>query len=233
MILSGGPNSVYDDDVPGVDAGLLTSGIPLLGICYGMQLIAQMEGAPVLHGHREYGRAELTVTSGEGLFAGFECGSTTTVWCSHGDHVDDPPAGVRAVRLHGDASDGRVPGRRNERSTECSSTRRWRTPTSGGRDPVELPFRHCGLPSDMDSGGVRRRHRPEDQGADRGRETAICGLSGGVDSSVAALLVHRAIGDRLTCIFVDHGSAPEGRARSGREHVSFALRHEARGRGRV
>ena len=72
IILSGGPNSVYDDDVPTTDAALLEEGLPLLGICYGMQLIAQFEGAKVQHGHREYGRAELTVEAGDGLFAGFE-----------------------------------------------------------------------------------------------------------------------------------------------------------------
>jgi len=74
VILSGGPNSVYDEDVPKTDPALLESGFPIFGICYGMQLIAQIEGADVKHGHREYGRAELTVEAGGGLFAGFDAG---------------------------------------------------------------------------------------------------------------------------------------------------------------
>ena len=83
VILSGGPNSVYDDDVPRTDPALLGEGIPILGICYGMQLIAQIEGGNVEHGHREYGRAELTVDTSEGLFAGFECDGDVELTPAH------------------------------------------------------------------------------------------------------------------------------------------------------
>jgi GMP synthase (glutamine-hydrolysing) len=203
VILSGGPSSVYDDDVPGTHPELLESGIPLLGICYGMQLIADMAGAKVQHGHREYGRAELTVDVDDGLFAGFEAGSGTTVWCSHGDHVDVPPEGYEAIG-----------------STESLPTAAFRAtdrPIYGVQFHPEVAHTERGdeILSNFlfEVAGCRPTWTAgafvEDT-VERIREqigdgTAICGLSGGVDSSVAALLVHRAIGDRLTCIFVDHG----------------------------
>ncbi|MDX1647787.1 MAG: glutamine-hydrolyzing GMP synthase [Longimicrobiales bacterium] len=203
IILSGGPASVYDDDVPGADPELLTSGIPILGICYGMQLIADLEGATVKHGHREYGRAELTVGAGEGLFAGFEAGSGTTVWCSHGDHVDVPPEGYEAIG-----------------STESLPTAAFRAvdrPIYGVQFHPEVAhtqrgdeilsnflFEVAGCRPTWTAGAFVE-DTVEKIREQIGDGTAICGLSGGVDSSVAALLVHRAIGDRLTCIFVDHG----------------------------
>ena len=203
VILSGGPNSVYDEDVPKTDPGLLTSGIPVLGICYGMQLIAQMEGAQVLHGHREYGRAELTIGEARGLFDGFEYGAHTTVWCSHGDHVDDPPEGYERL-----ASTETLPTaafRAKDRKIygvqfhpEVAHTHR------GDEILSNFLFEVAGCRPTWTSGAFVEDTiaKITEQIGDR---TAICGLSGGVDSSVAALLVHRAIGDRLTCIFVDHG----------------------------
>lgn len=93
IILSGGPNSVYDDGAPGLEAGVLDVA-PVLAICYGMQLVAQSAGAEVKGaGRREYGRAELEVEEADGLFAGFAPHEQTTVWMSHGDHVDSPPPG--------------------------------------------------------------------------------------------------------------------------------------------
>jgi GMP synthase (glutamine-hydrolysing) len=203
IILSGGPSSVYDDDVPRTDPALLETGIPILGICYGMQLIAHMEGAHVKHGHREYGRAELTVDEASGLFAGFDEGARTTVWCSHGDHVDDPPPGYERI-----ASTGTLP---------TAAFRATDRPIWGVQFHPEVA--HTTRGDDIISNflfevaGCRPTWTPgafvEDTVAkirdQIGDATAICGLSGGVDSSVAALLVHRAIGDRLTCIFVDHG----------------------------
>lgn len=204
VILSGGPSSVYDEDVPGTDPALLQAGIPILGICYGMQLIAHLEGGAVQQGHREYGRAELTVSTSEGLFAGFEAGSDSTVWCSHGDHVDDPPKGYERVA-----------------STATLPTAAFRS--IDGRSIWGVQFHpevaHTARGDEIISNFLFEvaECRPTwtpgafvDEMVERIREqigdaTAICGLSGGVDSSVAALLVHRAIGDRLTCIFVDHG----------------------------
>jgi GMP synthase (glutamine-hydrolysing) len=203
VILSGGPNSVYDEGVPTMDPALLTSGLPVLGICYGMQLIAQMEGANVLHGRREYGRAELTVGVGGGLFAGFDPGSRTTVWCSHGDHIDDAPEGYKGlastetlpIAAFG-ATDRKIYG--VQFHPEVAHTQR------GDEILSNFLFEVSECRPTWTSGAFVEDTiaKIREQIGDR---SAICGLSGGVDSSVAALLVHRAIGDRLTCIFVDHG----------------------------
>jgi len=203
VILSGGPNSVFDEDVPKVDPELLEMGVPILGICYGMQLIAQIEGANVIHGHREYGRAELTIERGEGLFAGFENGSTSTVWCSHGDHVDDPPEGY--VRIASTETLPTAGFRATDRKIWGVQFHPEVAHTTRGDDIISNFL--------FDVAGCRPTWTPgafvedtiEKIREQIGDATAICGLSGGVDSSVAALLVHRAIGDRLTCIFVDHG----------------------------
>jgi len=203
VILSGGPSSVYDEGVPTADREMLRSGIPVLGICYGMQLIAHLEGGKVHHGRREYGRAELAVARAEGLFSGFRQGESTTVWCSHGDHVDEPPAGYEGI-----ASTASLPVAAFRSTShpvwgvqfhpEVAHTNR------GDEILSNFLFEVCRCSPTWTAGAfiedtvARIRARV-------GEGTAICGLSGGVDSSVAAVLVHRAIGDRLTCIFVDHG----------------------------
>lgn len=203
VILSGGPSSVYDEGVPTVDRDLLRSGIPVLGICYGMQLIAHLEGGKVHQGKREYGRAELAVEKADGLFSGFRSGEGTTVWCSHGDHVDEPPAGYE--RIASTASLPMAAFRSTDHPVwgvqfhpEVAHT------TRGDEILSNFLFEVCGCSPTWTAGAfiedtvARIREQV-------GSGTAICGLSGGVDSSVAAVLVHRAIGDRLTCIFVDHG----------------------------
>ncbi len=203
IVLSGGPSSVYDDDVPTTDPELLTAGFPILGICYGMQLIAHLEGASVEHGRREYGRAELEVERAEGLFAGFHEAETTQVWCSHGDHVDEPPRGYERI-----ASTASLP---------CAAFRAEDRPIYAVQFHPEVAHTHRGDEILSNFLFEVAHCRPTwtagafiEDTVTRIRElvgegTAICGLSGGVDSSVAAVLVHRAIGDRLTCIFVDHG----------------------------
>ncbi len=202
IILSGGPASVYDDDVPSAPEGLLDLGVPVLGICYGMQLIAQIEGGTVVPGRREYGRALLEVDNPGKLLVGLE-EEPTQVWCSHGDHVDEPPAGYRTL-----ASTGALPVAAFEEPErgiygvqfhpEVAHT------TRGDEILSNFLFGVCGCSPSWTAGAFIEdsvaRIREE-----IGEGTAICGLSGGVDSSVAAVLVHRAIGDRLTCIFVDHG----------------------------
>jgi GMP synthase (glutamine-hydrolysing) len=204
IILSGGPASVYDADVPTAEPGLLTMGIPILGICYGMQLMAHLEGAPVIHGKREYGRAELTVKDPGALFDGFEKAERTQVWCSHGDHVDAPPRGYEVI-----ASTDTLPvaafadAKRKlygvQFHPEVAHTVR------GDEVISNFLFGVCGCEPTWTAGtfiddtvaAVRK------QVGEQGR--VICGLSGGVDSAVAAALVHRAVGDRLTCVFVDNG----------------------------
>jgi GMP synthase (glutamine-hydrolysing) len=203
IILSGGPSSVYDEGVPTVDRELLNADVPVLGICYGMQLIALLEGAKVEHGHREYGRAELDVLAGENLFTGFEPGESTTVWCSHGDHVLEAPPGYMPlastktlpVAAFADP-ERRIYG--VQFHPEVAHTHR------GDEILSNFLFEVAGCRPTWTAGAFIEDtiERIREQIGDR---RAICGLSGGVDSSVAAVLVHRAIGDRLTCIFVDHG----------------------------
>ena len=204
IILSGGPNSVYDDEAPTAPNGLLDLGVPVLGLCYGMQLMTQLAGGKVVAaGRREYGRAQLTVHGGR-LFSGFSPGETTPVWMSHGDHVANVPPGYR---LTASSENSPVAGIEHERlplmavqfHPEVAHTAR------GGEVINAFLFDVCGCAPDWTSAQfiesevakVRQRVGPTAR--------VICGLSGGVDSSVAAALVHRAVGDRLTCIFVDHG----------------------------
>jgi GMP synthase (glutamine-hydrolysing) len=195
---------VYDEGAPLAEAGLLELGVPVLGLCYGMQVLAQLAGGRVVGAsRREYGRAQVTVLGGR-LFRGFDPGEEMTVWMSHGDHVAEPPAGFL---LTGSSPNSPVAAMEHE-------TRPWfavqfhpevaHTPR-GGEVIANFVFDVCGCTPDWTAG-----HFIESETA-RIREQVgptarvICGLSGGVDSSVAAALVHRAVGDRLTCIFVDHG----------------------------
>ncbi len=226
IVLSGGPSSVYDDDVPELDPGLLTLGVPVLGICYGMQLIAQHEGGRVVHGKREYGRASLRVTDpGNDLFHGFDPAADITVWCSHGDHVDEPPPGFVTVAATGDLPVAAFRARTRplygvQFHPEVAHTPR-------GQEIVDnFLFRICGCTPDWTAGAFVAESVERIRQA-VGGDQVICGLSGGVDSSVAAALVHRAIGDQLTCIFVDTGmmrmKEREGVERTFREHMGIRL----------
>jgi GMP synthase (glutamine-hydrolysing) len=208
IILSGGPASVYGEQVPTADPALFDLGVPILGICYGMQLIAHLAGGKVVPAtRREYGRAAIAVKGDAGggrLFQGFTPGEETPVWMSHGDHVDTPPPGFRVT-----ASSPNSPVAAFEHQSrplygvqfhpEVAHTPR------GDEIIQNFVFAICNCRPDWTAG-----HFIEEEVA-RVRELvgptarAICGLSGGVDSAVAAVLVHRAIKERLTCIFVDHG----------------------------
>jgi GMP synthase (glutamine-hydrolysing) len=202
IILSGGPNSVTDTDAPTVPRELLDAG-PILGVCYGMQLIAHLEGGAVVRtGRREYGRAEVQVDEASGLFDGFDKGERTTVWMSHADHVEEVPAGYVATAHSGDV----VAGFRHEtRPIHAIQFHSEVAHTVRGAEIIEnFLFNVCHCKPDWTSGHFI------DMEVERiralvGDKQVICGLSGGVDSSVAAALVHKAIGDQLTCIFVDTG----------------------------
>jgi GMP synthase (glutamine-hydrolysing) len=204
IILSGGPNSVYDENVPTADPSLLATHIPILGLCYGMQLLAHLSGGKVVRANRrEYGRAELRVQGGR-LFQGFGTGEETPVWMSHGDHVDVAPPGycITASSINSPVAafeHVEEPLFGVQFHPEVAHTPR------GGEILNTFLFDICGCTPDWTPGHfiemeVERINRLVGQS-----ERVICGLSGGVDSSVAAVLVHRAVGDRLTCIFVDHG----------------------------
>jgi GMP synthase (glutamine-hydrolysing) len=204
IILSGGPNSVYDENVPTADAALLETGLPILGLCYGMQLLAHLSGGKVIRANRrEYGRADVKVRGGR-LFQGFGSGEETPVWMSHGDHVDTPPPGY-CVTASSDNSPvaafehGELPLFGVQFHPEVAHTPR------GGEMLNTFLFDICGCTPDWTPGHFIEMEIERIRKLVKDRERVICGLSGGVDSSVAAVLVHRAIGDRLTCIFVDHG----------------------------
>ena len=218
IILSGGPASVYDEGVPTMEAELLHLGVPILGICYGMQIIAKLEGGEVAVGRREYGRAELTVIESGDLFHGFLPEEPTQVWCSHADHVDQPPEGYRAL-----ASTETLPVaafRHSERPIFGVQFHPEVAHTPRGEEIISnFLFRICGCRPTWTAGAFVQES-VEKIRTTMGDGTAICGLSGGVDSSVAAALVHRAIGDRLTCIFVDNGLL----RKHEREHVEGTFR---------
>jgi GMP synthase (glutamine-hydrolysing) len=204
IILSGGPRSVYEDDAPQLDTKIADLGIPILGVCYGMYLTAVTAGGRVEPaGQREYGRAEITIENPDTLFAGFDPGERTQVWMSHGDRVTDLPESA----VHLASTDNAplaafaVPERKLygvQFHPEVHHTPR------GGEILANFVFDVCGCTPDWTAGHFIAEHIELVKERVGGRR-AICGLSGGVDSAVAAVLVHRAIGDRLTCIFVDHG----------------------------
>jgi GMP synthase (glutamine-hydrolysing) len=228
IVLSGGPSSVYGEQVPTAKAELLHMGIPVFGVCYGMQLITFLEGGRVERGKREYGRAEITVREPEGIFAGFTAGETTQVWMSHGDHVVEPPPGYRAL-----ASTPGLPWaafRAADRPVYGVQFHPEVAHTPRGEQIISnFVFDVCGCEATWTAGSFidaeieRIRERVGDA-------QVVCGLSGGVDSSVAAALVHRAIADQLTCIFVDTGLLREGEReaveRTFRRHMGIRLEVE-------
>lgn len=217
VVLSGGPNSVYDQDVPLPDPAIFDLGVPIIGICYGMQAIAHLLGGKVVPGHyREYGRAELRVDTQNALFDGFTKGEAITVWASHGDHVAEPPAGFQTA-----ASTETIPVAAiwsEERRIYGVQFHPEVAHTPRGAELISnFVFGICGCEPSWTAGSFIE-DSIERIRSQVGNEHVICGLSGGVDSSVAAALVHRAIGDQLTCIFVDHGLLREGE-RTGVEHT--------------
>jgi len=206
LVLSGGPSSVYDADAPKCDPKILTMGLPVLGICYGMQWITYVLGGNVEKAERrEYGSAQLTIQSGkEGseclLFSGAP--ASLRVWNSHGDHVGTLPAGFRTVGRTENAIAAIEDPTRKIYAVEFHPEVRH---TQQGTEILRnFLFRVCGAEQKW-SGAAFIEEVTQNIRARIGHSRAICALSGGVDSTVAAVLVHRAIGDRLTNIFVNTG----------------------------
>jgi GMP synthase (glutamine-hydrolysing) len=203
IILSGGPNSVTDEGAPTFDRGILDVA-PVLGVCYGLQWITHVEGGTVVAGGgREYGRAEITVEEPSGMFAGFDRGERTTVWMSHGDHVETPPPGY--VRTAGSAGDVVAGFRHATKPVHAIQFHAEVAHTVRGAEIIaNFLFGVCKAEPDWTPGSFIEQEIAKIRALVGGKKV-ICGLSGGVDSSVAAALVHRAIGDQLTCVFVDTG----------------------------
>lgn len=225
FILSGGPNSVYDQDAPTLPAYLLESGLPILGICYGMQLLTHQLGGQVAGSQkREYGAAQLSLLEPNNpLFASLSIAEEgLSVWMSHGDKVNRLPKGFRSLAQSDNAAYA---------AATDSSGRYYLvqfhpevTHTPQGGQILNNFVRHvCGCAGSwtptnfIEESTVQLRHQI-------GTGKVVLGLSGGVDSAVAAALIHRAVGDQLTCIFVDHGLLRQGEA----EQVIATFQREQR-----
>lgn len=230
FILSGGPSSVYDDNAPLCDPAILHSGLPVLGICYGMQLLAHQLGGHVApaSGRREYGPATIEVlteakqdTQSYRIFEGIKASPAQTDplsqtdelstlrlpgWMSHGDSVDELPAGFRVLAR---TESNPVAAIANPEGLIGLQFHPEVTHTPQGIDILSNFLSICNCQASWTAGKVIEE-TIEQIRARVGKERVICGLSGGVDSAVVALLVHKAIGKQLTCVFVDTGLLREG-----------------------
>jgi len=201
IILSGGPSSVYDEGAPHPDRAVIEMGVPVLGICYGVQLMAYFLGGEVKPSNRrEYGQAEIEVRGPSQLLAGLPF--LLKVWMSHGDHVSRPPEGF-AVTAATEAAIGAVEDPQRKLYGVQFHPEVAHTP-QGKEILRNFLVSVCGLRCDWTMASFIET-TVEDIKRRVGDGRAVCGLSGGVDSSVSAALVARAIGDRQTCIFVDTG----------------------------
>ncbi len=206
IILSGGPASVHIAESPKVDSAIFSAGVPVLGICYGEQAIVEHLGGGVEpHDHREFGRADVDVTADCALFDGvWQRGGRYPVWMSHGDRVTRLPADFRAVATSHGAPFAAIANDKRRIYAVQFHPEVHHTP-DGARLIANFVHKIAGLAGDWTMAHFRTEAiaRIREQVGAGGR--VICGLSGGVDSAVAAVLIHEAIGERLTCIFVDHG----------------------------
>ena len=215
IVLSGGPSSVYAEGAPALEEAVVTAGVPVLGICYGFQAMAHALGGQVARtGAREYGDTTAAVTdTGSTLFAG-QPGSQQ-VWMSHGDAVTTAPPGTRVTATTPGAEvaafeddDRRLYGVQWHPEVLHSA--------HGQEVLTNFLVSGAGIEPTWTSGHVAEQ-LVEDVRATVGEDRVLCGLSGGVDSSVAAALVQRAVGDQLTCVFVDHGLLRQGEVEQVRQ----------------
>ena len=209
IILSGGPKSVYETPAPSLDPAVYDLGIPILGICYGAQLIAKQLGGTVAHtGKGEYGRTEMSIVSPSPLFADWPVDGE--VWMSHGDAMTEAPPGFDVLAKSGGSpvaafgdSDRRIFG--VQFHPEVVHTAR------GSEFIARFAHDVCGCPATWTHVSIIES-QVEAVRTQVGGDRVLCALSGGVDSAVAAALVHKAIGDQLTCVFVDTGLMRAGEA---------------------
>ena len=209
IVLSGGPSSVYDDGAPSLDPAILELGIPVFGICYGFQAMAQALGGTVANtGGREYGRTPLTVISPGKLFEGIP--ATHQVWMSHGDGVSVAPEGFSIS-----ASTPGAPVAAFENIDRKMAGVQYHPEVLHSEHGQSLLVNFLRNVAGLEPTWTMSNVIDEQVAIIRekvGTGRVICGLSGGVDSAVAAALVHKAVGDQLTCVFVDHGLLRKGEA---------------------
>ncbi len=229
IILSGGPASVLDVDTPRADPRVFTKGVPVLGICYGQQtMVEQLGGTVETSEHKEFGRAYVEVTGACALFHGIWApGSREQVWMSHGDRVTALPAGFRSVAVSDGAPFAAIAD--DERRFYAVQFHPEVVHTPHGAQLLRA-FTH----DVAGCGGEWTMAAFRDQAIERARGhvgdgRVMCGLSGGVDSSVAAVLLHEALGDQLTCVFIDTGLLRLGEADQVvglfRNHYNIPLVH--------
>ena len=212
VILSGSPASVLDEDSPRVPQRVFDRGVPILGICYGQQVMMAQLGGAVTRGETgEFGHAFIDVGEGCGLFNGlWHEGERHQVWMSHGDKVSDLAPGFRAVAASSGAPYAVIADDDRRYYAMQFHPEVVHTP-DGGKLIANFARHVCGLSGDWTMAEFRATKIAEIR-AQVGAGRVICGLSGGVDSAVAAVLIHQAIGEQLTCVFVDHGLMRSGEA---------------------
>jgi GMP synthase (glutamine-hydrolysing) len=229
VILSGGPASVPEEGSPRAPDAIFTAGIPVLGICYGQQTMAEQLGGKVESGHhREFGRAVVAVEQASPLFEGvWATGDKHQVWMSHGDRVTRLPDGFRVIATSENAPFAAVADEARRFYAVQFHPEVVHTP-DGAKLLSNFVHRIAGLKSDWTMAAYRREMIARIQ-KQVGKGRVICGLSGGVDSAVAAVLIHEAIGEQLTCVFVDHGLMRLGEAEQVvglfRDHYNIPLVH--------
>ncbi|MBT2763181.1 glutamine-hydrolyzing GMP synthase [Paenibacillus sp. ISL-20] len=211
IVFSGGPSSVYSENAPHVDPAIYDLGLPIFGICYGMQLMAQqLDGKVERASKREYGKAELEFAPNSMLVKGIE--QKQTVWMSHGDHVVSLPSGFK---LDAGTESAPIAAMSNEdkKLYAVQFHPEVRHSVHGNEMIKNFLYEVCGC-----EGNWSMETFIDDQIREIrevvGKQKVLCALSGGVDSSVVAMLIHKAIGDQLTCMFIDHGLLRKGEAES-------------------
>ena len=205
IILSGGPNSVYDIDTPRAPEAVFTMGIPVLGICYGEQTMCEQLGGRVeTSDEREFGRAFIDIQEDSPLFEGFwEKGTNHQVWMSHGDKIDAIPEGFNVIATSGNAPYAAIANEEKKLYGVQFHPEVVHT-LDGAKLLSNFVKNIVGCAGDWTMASFRETEIAKIR-EQVGEGRVICGLSGGVDSSVVAVLLHEAIGDQLTCVFVDHG----------------------------
>ncbi|GGF99922.1 glutamine-hydrolyzing GMP synthase [Paenibacillus aceti] len=211
IVFSGGPSSVYAEDAPHIDPAIYDIGVPIFGICYGMQLMAHQLGGKVERAlKREYGKADVDFDSKLGLVKGLD--TKQTVWMSHGDHVTQLPEGFEVAASTGSAPIAGFVN--NERSMYGVQFHPEVRHSLHGNEMIKnFLYEICKCEGNW-SMETFIEDTIQDIRNQVGDKKVLCALSGGVDSSVVAMLIHKAIGDQLTCMFIDHGLLRKGEAES-------------------